>query len=275
MTSLLSPARFVGGNWKMNLDLNGAILLARDVRAQVEAIPASARPRVDVFVPFPYLLAVREALDSTAQREGVRGGSLGLGAQDVYFEPSGAFTGEVSIAMLRDCGVASVLVGHSERRHVIGETDEIIARKVRAAIDGGIHVVLCVGETLRQREAGETDRVNERQIRTALAGVSVDHMSGGAVTIAYEPVWAIGTGKTATPADAQDAHAKIRSVLASMFGQPVAAGVTIQYGGSVKAGNAAELFSQPDIDGGLIGGASLKADEFMAIVKAAAPRKSL
>jgi triosephosphate isomerase (TIM) len=260
-----SPPRFVGGNWKMNLDREGSMSLARAVREQVEAIPATVRPRVDVFVPFPYVLCVRDVLNGSA---------VGLGAQDVYFEPNGAFTGEVSIAMLRDCGVRSVLVGHSERRHVIGETDDLIARKVRAAIGGGIHAVLCVGETLRQRDAGETDRVNERHIRTGLADISVEQIRAGAVTVAYEPVWAIGTGKTATPGDAQDAHAKIRAVLGSMFGPEVAAGITIQYGGSVKGGNAVELFAQPDIYGGLIGGASLKADEFLTIVKAAAPRNS-
>ncbi|MFW5653292.1 MAG: triose-phosphate isomerase, partial [Planctomycetota bacterium] len=190
-----------------------------------------------------------------------------LGAQDVYVEDDGAFTGEVSTAMLRDCHCEWALAGHSERRHVLGEGDELINRKVRKVLADGLKVILCVGETREQRDANETDAVNIRQIREGLKDVSADDMNR--VVIAYEPVWAIGTGLTATPDDAQNAHHVIREEVRSLYGDAVADAVRIQYGGSVKPGNAAELFSQPDIDGGLIGGASLKADDFGHIVRAA------
>ncbi len=169
--------------------------------------------------------------------------------------------------MLKDLDVHVVLAGHSERRHVLGESDELINRKVRAALDAGFDVILCVGEKLQQREQGLTDGINAAQTVYGLANVKADQMEK--VTIAYEPVWAIGTGKNATPADAQAAHLAIRRTLAGMFGESIAQSVRIQYGGSVKPSNAKELFSQPDIDGGLIGGASLKAEDFLAIVKAA------
>lgn len=250
---------FIGGNWKMNTNRAGAEALARGVMA-FEA-GWGRRAEAAVFVPFPYLLTVGAAL---------RGGGSGivLGAQDLYHKADGAFTGEVSAAMLVDCGVGAVLVGHSERRHVIGEDEELIRLKTRAGLEAGLGVVLCVGETLAQREAGETDAVNERQVRSGLDGLSAGLV--GRVTIAYEPVWAIGTGRTATPGDAQDAHAKIRGVVAGMFGEGVAGAMRIQYGGSMKPSNAAELLAQPDIDGGLIGGASLVAGDFGAIVSAAA-----
>lgn len=263
MTSIPRPA-FIGGNWKMNLDLASATALARDVAATCGRLPngTGSLPRVAVFPPLPYLLAVRDAIKSADGGSG----RVELGAQNVYFEESGAFTGEVSAAMLKDCGVTVVLVGHSERRHILVESDEVVNKKLHAVLKAGLDVVLCIGETLAQRERGETNAVNERQLRAGLAGVSAEQL--GRVTIAYEPVWAIGTGKTATPHDAQDAHAKIRGVLASLFGDK-ARGVCIQYGGSCKASNARELMAQPDIDGGLIGGASLKADEFVEIIKAA------
>ncbi|MEM7756145.1 MAG: triose-phosphate isomerase [Planctomycetota bacterium] len=246
---------FVGGNWKMNTDQAGAAELTRAV---VEAI-GDTTCDVAVFPPFPYLLTVGSIL-----RE--RSSTIMLGAQDAYHQADGAFTGEVSLAMLKDCGVAAVLIGHSERRHVIGETDDLLALKTRAVIDAGLHAVLCVGETLEQRDAGETDAVNERQLRSALAEVRAEDTER--LTVAYEPVWAIGTGKTASAADAQNAHAKARAVLSELFGDSAAQAIRIQYGGSVKPGNAGELFGQPDIDGGLIGGASLKAGDFAAIVKA-------
>jgi triosephosphate isomerase len=248
--------RIIGGNWKMNTTLASA----RDLAGAVcRGLGSSGSARVVLIPPFPYLLAARDAIGSTPR--------VALGAQDVYFEPDGAFTGEVSAAMLKDCGCAWVLAGHSERRHVLGESDAIVNRKATAALAAGLNVILCVGEKLEERTAGQTDAVNERQLRAGLAGVSAEQLTR--VVVAYEPVWAIGTGKTATPADAQDAHAKIRGVLGAMFSPAAAAATVIQYGGSVKAANAAELFAQPDIDGGLIGGASLKADEFLAIVKAA------
>ena len=248
----------IGGNWKMNTN-------AESSRALAEAVGEGCRSidGVEVFVcpPFPYLRRVGGALTDA-------GGGVSLAAQDVWHEPDGAFTGEVSAAMLLDCGVSVVLTGHSERRHVIGENDGLINKKTIAALNAGLSVVLCIGETLEQREQGETDAVNERQLRAGLDGVAPEQMAS--VIVAYEPVWAIGTGKTATPGDAQDAHAKIRGVLGDLYGADIAAATRIQYGGSVKPGNAAELFAQPDIDGGLIGGASLKADDFLAIIRAAA-----
>lgn len=245
----------IGGNWKMNTDAGSAEALARAVAEGCGSISG-----VETFVcpPFPYLARVGAALSDTVT----------LAAQNMWHEPDGAFTGEVSAAMLKDCGVRVVLTGHSERRHVIGEGDGLINKKTRAALDAGLTAVLCIGETLDQREGGETDAVNERQLRAGLDGVTAGQMAS--VIIAYEPVWAIGTGKTATPADAQNAHAKIRAVLADLYGAEAAQATRIQYGGSVKPANASELFGQPDIDGGLIGGASLKAGDFLDIVRAAA-----
>lgn len=256
MSSPRTPV--IGGNWKMNSNAESARVLAEAVGEGCRGITG-----VEVFVcpPFPYLRRVGGVLTDA-------GGGVSLAAQDVWHEPDGAFTGEVSAAMLLDCGVSAVLTGHSERRHVIGEGDNLINKKTLAALNAGLSAVLCIGETLEQREKGETDAVNERQLRAGLDGVSSAQMAS--VVIAYEPVWAIGTGKTATPGDAQDAHTKIRGVLGDLYGANIAEATRIQYGGSVKPGNAAELFSQPDIDGGLIGGASLKADDFLAIIRAAA-----
>jgi triosephosphate isomerase len=245
---------FVGGNWKMNTDRASASALSREIAR----LGPDAGCDVAVFPPFPYLLAVADALGDS--------GVL-LGAQDAYHQDNGAFTGEVSIAMLRDCGVTTALAGHSERRHVIGEDDRTVNKKVLATLAGGMTSVLCVGETLEQREAGQTDAVNEKQTRLGLAGVKPEDMSR--VVIAYEPVWAIGTGRTATPDDAQDAHVKIRAVVSQLFGDAVARSVRIIYGGSMKPENAPALMAQADVDGGLIGGASLKAADFGAIVRAA------
>ncbi len=252
----MSRTPSVGANWKMNLDRAGAEALARDVCDRLGDSPGA---EVAVFVPFPYLLEVGRVIRET-------GSAVRLGAQDLSEHDNGAFTGEVSTAMLLDCGVQTVLAGHSERRHVIGESDQLVGAKARKALDSGLDVILCVGETLEQRQAGETNAINERQIRAGLEGVSPGDMAR--VTIAYEPVWAIGTGMTATPGDAQNAHATIRALLASMFSSALAQETRIQYGGSVKPGNAGELMAQPDIDGGLIGGASLNADDFRAIVRA-------
>ncbi len=249
---------FVGGNWKMNTDRASGVSLARAV---AEGTTACKGVEVAVFPPFPYLAAIAETL---------RDSPVSLGAQDLYHEKSGAFTGEVSAAMLLDCGVSTVLTGHSERRHVIGESDDLVNRKTRAALDAGLTCVLCIGETLDQRERGETDAVNERQLRAGLAGVGAERAAR--LVIAYEPVWAIGTGRNATPADAQDAHAKVRAVLASVFPPQVAASVRVIYGGSLKPDNAEALLDRPDVDGGLVGGASLSAADFCAIVLAAAAR---
>lgn len=247
----------VGGNWKMNTDLASAVELADNVVASCS--PFVQHTDIALFPPFPYLQAVGKTLG----HHGIL-----LGAQDVYYEASGAFTGEVSAAMLVDLNVAVVLTGHSERRHIIGESDELVNLKTRAALDAGLWVILCVGETIEQREAGQVDDVNVRQLTIGLDGVPVEQMRQ--VIIAYEPVWAIGTGRTATPEDAEAVHRVLRATLADLYDESVAESVRIQYGGSVKANNARELFSQPNIDGFLVGGASLKADEFAAIVKATA-----
>jgi triosephosphate isomerase len=241
----------------MNTDLASAVELADDVVAGCAEFVQ--RCDVAVFPPFPYLQSVGKTLG----HHGVL-----LGAQDVYSESNGAFTGEVSAEMLVDLNVAIVLCGHSERRHILDETDESVNLKTQAALDAGLWVTLCVGETLEQREAGRTENVVLEQLTAGLDGVPVEQMRQ--VVIAYEPVWAIGTGKTASPQDAQIVHALIRQKLAALYDGATAAATRIQYGGSVKAANAAELAAQPDVDGFLVGGASLKGEEFVSIVRAAA-----
>jgi triosephosphate isomerase len=253
--STISRKGFVGGNWKMNTDAHGATALIEQVVQRVQSTAEAA-----VYPPFVYLREVGASIQSAGS--GVR-----LGAQDFRHEPDGAMTGCISLNMLKDCGVTSVLTGHSERRHVIGESDSLINTKTKAALEAGMQVVLCIGELLEERESGQTDAVNKRQLLAGLDGVSESQLSN--VVIAYEPVWAIGTGKTATADDAQDAHAKIRSLLAQLYSDYAAGQMRILYGGSVKPGNAVELFSMPDIDGGLIGGASLNAEDFGAITDAA------
>lgn len=251
---------FIGGNWKMNTDGKNAVELAKGVAQGC----AGVIDKVDVSVcpPFVYLSAVKQALGSS---------NIGLGAQNVYFEAKGAFTGEVSCQMLKDVGCKDVLIGHSERRHVIKETDALINKKLIAAIEASLLPIFCVGELLEERKAGKTEQVVKEQIQKGMAGISVEKAK--AVTIAYEPVWAIGTGVNATPDQAQEVHLMIRQLIASMYNKDFAAQIRIQYGGSAKPDNAAELMTQPDIDGLLVGGASLKADDFTAIVKAAAPVK--
>ena len=244
---------FVAGNWKMNTTGREAVELARAI---AQGAPAEG---VDLAVcpPFVYLDSVIKVLDGSA---------IAVGAQNAHFEPKGAFTGETSLNMLKDIGCHYVILGHSERRHVFGESDELIAAKVTAALESGLDPILCVGETLDEREAGQTLAVVGRQVRSALSGVDNDRIKR--VTIAYEPVWAIGTGKTATPEQAQEVHAEIRGLAAQLYNDATANALRIQYGGSVKPENAREIFAQPDIDGGLIGGASLKADSFLAIARA-------
>lgn len=212
---------------------------------------------VAVCAPFPYLAQLQAELSGTA---------IAWGAQNVSEQAKGAFTGEVSTSMLKDFGCKYVIVGHSERRSMYGESDELVAKKYMAAQAAGLIPILCVGETLAEREGGVTEQVVARQVDAVIAAAGIESLS--AAVVAYEPVWAIGTGKTATPDQAQAVHAFIRGKIAGLNKQ-VADGLAIQYGGSVKAANAAELFSQPDIDGGLIGGASLVAEEFIAICKAA------
>jgi triosephosphate isomerase len=246
---------FVGGNWKMNTDAETADALAKALAAKKLGQGAA---EVAVFPPFPYLERVAAA---------VEGSRIRLGAQDAHHQDNGAFTGEVSLAMLEDVGAGVVLTGHSERRHVIGETDAVVNQKTLAALEGGLDVILCIGETLAQREANQTDAVNAGQLALGLAGVSKDALKR--VTIAYEPVWAIGTGHTASPEDAQAAHKATRKALAHLYDEQAAEATRIQYGGSVKPGNAADLMAQPDVDGFLVGGASLKSEDFAAIVEAA------
>src|SRR5579872_3772276 len=246
----------VGGNWKMNTNLPGAVDLAQ---ALVRHLGETTAVDVVLCPPFPNLEAVRRAIDASA---------LQLGAQDVFWEDRGAFTGEVSAPMLLAVGCDWVIVGHSERRRILGESSEVVNRKLRAVLRNGLQAILAVGETRDERQAGRTEQVLEEQLRESLDGVTADEMAR--VVLAYEPVWAIGTGDTATPQQAGEAHAFVRSVLSALVGDAVAATTRIQYGGSVTAANAAELMAQSGIDGALVGGASLKPDDFAAIVQAAA-----
>ncbi len=256
----MSRTSIVAGNWKMNLDREAAVALASAVaagRVQADGVDVVLCP------PSVYLEAVGGAI---GLRAGAEASGVGLGGQNMWDQPSGAFTGEVSAAMLVDLGCGYVILGHSERRTLLGETDAIVAAKVKAALAAGLTPIVCVGEQLAERESGKTHEVVSTQVRGSLADLSAEQVS--LVVIAYEPVWAIGTGKVATPEQAQDVHALIRSLLAEIASPAVAAGVRIQYGGSVKAGNAAELAAQPDIDGALVGGASLEAEGFLAIAAA-------
>ena len=248
---------FVAGNWKMSTNSHTSVELAKRI-ASGSAEAAGHSVTVAVCPPFVYLQAVTRALAAS---------SIAVGAQDVYFEPDGAFTGEISASMLKDIGCTYCLCGHSERRHVIGETDELVNKKVAAAISGGLLPILCVGERLAERQASQTEKVVARQLEKGLSGLSNEKLS--AVTIAYEPVWAIGTGITATPEQAQEVHDFIRKLLDRMYDDQLAEEIRILYGGSVKPSNAAELMGQPDVDGLLVGGASLKADDFLAIIQAA------
>ena len=249
---------FVAGNWKMNTDSHSGVSLAKAIADGTSGL-AGGSVDVAVIPPFVYLSSVGQAISSSG---------VALGAQDVYFEAKGAFTGEISAAMLKDVECTYVLCGHSERRHVLGESDELVSKKLTASISGGLLPILCVGELLEERDASQTEQVVERQVRAGLAGLSAEKMS--AVTIAYEPVWAIGTGRTATREQAQEVHAFIRKLVADLYDETVAAEVRILYGGSVKADNAEELLGQADVDGCLVGGASLKADDFVQIIEAAA-----
>lgn len=249
---------FIAGNWKMNLQRDQAIQLARDIVGK-----ASSYSVADIAIcpPFVYLEAVRSA---------VQGSKVGLGAQNMYFESEGAFTGEVSGKMLVDSGCSYVILGHSERRHILGETDQVVNRKLVAAFQVGLTPIVCVGETLAEREAGRTQSVIRTQFEGSLAGLSADQMRK--TVVAYEPVWAIGTGKNATPQQAEEVHADLRRMIESRYNSDVASAVRIQYGGSVKPDNARDLLSQPNIDGALVGGASLKSDSFLGIVAAATPK---
>jgi triosephosphate isomerase len=246
--------KLVAGNWKMHGSLASNQALLTALVSQLEGLNGM---RCAVCVPFPYLAQAQASLTGT---------KLAWGAQNLSQYDKGAFTGEVSASMLLEFGCSYVIVGHSERRALFGETDAVVAVKFAAALAAGITPILCVGETLEERDAGRAESVIARQLDTVIAGSGMVGLAKS--VIAYEPVWAIGTGKTASPEQAQAVHAFIRRKLATLDAD-IAAALIIQYGGSVKAANAAELFSQPDIDGGLIGGASLQVDEFMAICQAA------
>ena len=251
----MSRRSFVAGNWKMNKTPDEARALALDLRSRLEGIKDC-----DVAVCPTHLCiaAVAEAL---------RGTPIAVGGQHIFWEKSGAFTGEVSAPMLVAAGCSYTIVGHSERRQYFGETDETVNKRVKAALNATLKVILCVGETKDERLKNVTEQVVKRHVEGGLAGLKPEDLAS--VTIAYEPVWAVGTGLTATPAQAQEVHAFIRGLVRSGFGMGIADGLRIQYGGSVKADNARELLSQPDIDGALVGGASLVAGDFEKIVRAA------
>lgn len=246
---------FVAGNWKMNLSLASGTALASAI---AQACPAGGSVDVAVCPAFPYLLPVRDA---------IAGSGVQLGAQNAYFAPPGAFTGEVALDMLTDVGVAWVILGHSERRQFFGDTDALINQKLQATRSKGLGAIVCVGELLAERESNRTEAVLETQLTGAFTGVDAAVMDG--VVIAYEPVWAIGTGVTASPDQAEAAHAFIRNWLVNRYNSDVANAMRIQYGGSVKPDNAAELLSQPNVDGALVGGASLKPEQFLPIIQAA------
>ena len=247
-------AAVIAGNWKMNKTPNETF----DFINEVKPLVAGAGCKVVFCVPF---------VDIAPAVEAAKGSNVEIGAQNCHFEKSGAFTGEISAVMLKELGVKYVIIGHSERRQYFAETDETVNKRLKAALCEGLTVILCVGETLSQREAGITAEVVSLQLKVALGGVSAEDMKN--IIIAYEPVWAIGTGKTATSDQAEEVCAILRGVLAELYSAELAEGTTIQYGGSMNAGNAAELLSKPDVDGGLIGGASLKSNDFSLIVKAA------
>ncbi|HAR64705.1 MAG TPA: triose-phosphate isomerase [Lentisphaeria bacterium] len=242
----------IAGNWKLN-----------HTAAQAKAMVAELKDLVaDVTTIDMVLCPTFTVISSVAAA--AAGSSIAVGAQNIHWAESGAFTGELNAEMLKDAGATYAIIGHSERRQYFGETDQTVSQRLRATLDGGLKPIVCIGETLEQREADETNTVLATQLDGGLAGLSADEVAN--LVLAYEPVWAIGTGKTASPQQAQDTHAFIRSHVAASFGDAAAAGVRIQYGGSVKPGNAAELMGQPDIDGALVGGASLKAADFSEIL---------
>lgn len=246
----------IAGNWKMHKGPSEARKLALEVKNRLLGRRLAAE--VVLCPPFVSLAAVREI---------VHGTPIALGAQNVFWEPQGAWTGEISAGMLRDAGCDWVILGHSERRQHSGETDETVRRRLRAALDAGLRAIVCVGETLAERDAGTTQQVVERQVREGLRDLAAADWQS--LAVAYEPVWAIGTGRNATPEQAQEVHRGIRTLLGTLAGPAIAAAVRIQYGGSVKPENATQLLAQPDLDGALVGGASLDADAFVRIVEAA------
>ena len=250
----LRPGLIVG-NWKMNLLIPDSAALAEEI---LDTLGSSPPVQVGIAPPFTALESVREAL---------AGSGIALGGQNICSEPQGAFTGEISASMLKDAGCGFVILGHSERRTHFGEEDALINKKIKTAQASGLNIILCVGETLAQRDEGKTNAVIEQQLLESLLGLSGSDMHG--IVIAYEPVWAIGTGQNAEPGQAQVVHRFIRDLLEETFGKEVSGAMRIQYGGSVNPENSRELFSQEDIDGALVGGASLEADSFCDIIKSA------
>jgi triosephosphate isomerase len=244
---------FICGNWKLNKTIGESVDFAKEFLPMVKDVEGV---EIGLCGQFIALSALAEAC---------KGSNVFVGSQDCYWEESGAFTGEVAPSMIKDAGCRYAIIGHSERRQYFGETNETVNKKVKAALVAGLDPIVCIGETLEEREGGKMEAVVEDHLRGGLDGLSADDMKK--VTIAYEPVWAIGTGKTATPEQAQDTHAFARKILTDMFGDEVAQATRIQYGGSVKPANVKELMGQPDIDGALVGGAALKADSFTGIVK--------
>lgn len=249
-------SKVIAGNWKMNNDLKESEKLIVELRDLLK----NEKVKCDVIIcpPFTSLSEASKFLE---------GSSIKLGAQNMYFEESGAYTGEISASMLKSVGCEYVILGHSERRTIFGETDEMINKKIKKALSAGLKPIFCVGELLEEREQGVTKEVVKRQVSAGLKDIPVEQMKN--IIIAYEPVWAIGTGKTATPAQAQEVHKYIRDIVEIHYSLEAALNIVIQYGGSVKPDNAKELLSQPDIDGALVGGACLKADSFMGIIKGA------
>ena len=251
----MSRKVIIAGNWKMNKN-------ASEGKALVEALKAQTAKFENVeIVVCPPFTTIGAAVEAAA------GSNIGVGAQNIHWAANGAFTGEISADMLKTSGVEYVIIGHSERRQYFGETDETVNKRLVAALEAGLIPIVCIGELLEERESGKTEEVLSTQIRGGLANVSA--ADAAKIVIAYEPVWAIGTGRTATPDQAQEVHALIRATLAKLVGTDTAETVRIQYGGSMKPGNAAELLAKKDIDGGLIGGAALKAADFAGIVAAA------
>lgn len=248
---------FIAGNWKMNTNREEATKLASGI---VASLLKDIFEKIDVAVapPFTYLYPVHEEIKNS----GVR-----LAAQNCYFESKGAYTGEVSPNMLKDVGCSLVIIGHSERRHILNESDETINKKVKATLEAGLFPILCVGETLEERESNKTFDVIKRQVESGIKGISTNDMLK--LTIAYEPVWAIGTGKTARPYEAQEVHAYIRKLISTLCNDEIANKIRIQYGGSVKPSNISELIKESDIDGALVGGASLELSSFVDLVKGA------
>jgi len=244
---------FMAGNWKMNKTPDEAAALAKALRRE---LADAGDVTVAICPPYVSIAAVRGELS---------GSDIALGAQDVHWEPSGAYTGAVSAGMLAGAGCKYVIVGHSERRQHFGETDETVSRRLKAALGAGLKPIMCLGETLEEREKGVTEDVVGRQFSLGTDGVGAADFAK--VTMAYEPVWAIGTGRTATPAQAQEVHAFLRGLIGEKYGRKIADGIIIQYGGSVKPENVKDIMAQEDVDGALVGGASLQADVFAKIVK--------